>query len=150
VSQILLDGEAACALAEELAAACARAGVAPPLVHWSLAPVGGPRDLAWLERLRIQVPPEARDRILRDGRAATLDASRRHNLALARAVLGASRRAGIPAGLCVSHVTMRNVEAAVELAATVAPARTTLQGDGEGVLPGGPDAWGFCPVHTAR
>ena len=118
VSQILLDAEPACALAEEVADACSRLGVAPPRIHWSLAPVGGPRDLDWLRRLRVHVNAEALA-LVRDGRPATLEASARHNRALADRVLAASRRSGVPAGLCVSHVTLRNVEAAVALAAAL-------------------------------
>lgn len=126
VSQVALDLRATAPFLSDLAKECQRQDLAPPIVHWTLAPFESQRDLALLTHLGVAVPPRLQGLV--GGRRTGGAASHAHNLATAEGLLIAAEAAGISVGFCVSHLTLRNIPAALELADLVAAlTRSTRQ-----------------------
>jgi hypothetical protein len=113
VSQVIMDPGPACRLLEEVVEECRRNDVAPPRLYWTLAPFSSPSDLALLAKLGVRVPKGAVS-LVHSGTPAL-----NYNLDVARQLGEQSERCGVKAGFCVSHLTLRNVGAAVELARVI-------------------------------
>lgn len=131
VSQILCDADAAIALQRDLRAATPQ-DQAPLSLVWSLAPVAKRRDLEFLQWLGVDLPEATRKRLLATAPDGRLAASHALNEGLARSLLAAAERDGLPApGFCVEHVMLSNIEAAIDLVDRV----RTLSRDFGGLRP---------------
>lgn len=115
ISQIVCAAPAAQRLCADLAERSRVLEVRPPTVFWSLAPVGKRADLDFLRWLGVDVDEGYAGAIAQAPTGRRLETSHAANVATANAVLEAAEAAGVPVGLCVEHVMLSNIEAALTL-----------------------------------
>lgn len=120
VSQVIMDPGPACLLLEEVVEECRRNDVAPPRLYWTLAPFSSPRDLALMAKLGVRVPKAAVSLVHEGG------SSLQFNLDVANRLKENAEQCGVEAGFCVSHLTLRNIGPAAELARSVARAEQPI------------------------
>lgn len=120
VSQVILDPGPACQLLEDVVEECTRNDVAPPRLYWTLAPFGSPRDLDLLAKLGVRIPEAAVSLTQRGG------SSLQFNLDVAHSLREKAERCGGEVGFCVSHLSLRNIAAAVDLAGAISRAAPLL------------------------
>lgn len=113
VSQVILDPGPASRLLEDVIEQCRRNDVAPPRIYWTLAPFGSRRDLDLLAKLGVRIPERAVS-LVQAG-----DSSLQFNLDATHSLTEKAERCGAKVGFCVSHLTLRNITAAVELARAI-------------------------------
>lgn len=119
-SQIIFDAEPVVDMLAGYEAACEEAGLQPRPVLLTVAPVDRPADIAFLRKLRVDVPDDVEDHLLagdpdpetvRDRAVSVVEAQWGDIQSTLRA-----RGVEVPTGLNVAHVRWHNLAAAVELA----------------------------------
>lgn len=119
-SQILFDAEPVVEMLAGFEEACHEAGIEPRPVLLTVAPVDRPADIAFLRKLRVDVPDDVEDHLLagdpdpetvRDRAVSVVEAQWGDIQSTLRA-----RGVEVPTGLNVAHVRWHNLPAAVELA----------------------------------